>query len=107
MKKLTLLIEVDNGEQYEEYQSWIEEAYEVETDKSAKDLESDWKKHVCDVMFEHKITVNPHWFNIMTESKIKDHVLHKKLLHENSFLKWLKKTHKAKKISNVEVIHIN
>jgi len=102
---MILLIEVDNGEQYEDFHSWIELIYDVNTSKTSAELQNEWKKEVVKKMEEASIEINPHWLNIMETSKVKNKKLHKKILKENNFCSWIEKTYEVKEIK-FETLHI-
>jgi len=95
---MILLIEEDNGEQYEDYHKWVARAYDIATDCTADELDKAWKKEVAEIMLRHNIIVNPNYLNIMEVSKIKNNKLHKKILKENDFYTWLELNHKVKEV---------
>lgn len=100
-ESIVLVVEDDNGEQYEDYQRWVDRTYIVNTNKTGEQIETEWKKHVADVMLENNITVNPHYINtIMSGSKVRNKKLHKKIIKENGFCKWLESTYNAKEITH-------
>lgn len=94
---MIILIEHNDGERYETFY-WINHIYDIDTDKNIEILKQEYSDHLVKIMLDNKITVNPHWFNIMDNSKIKNKRLHKKIFLENTFSLWLEKTYKCKKI---------
>lgn len=109
---MILLVKDDNGEQWEDYDSWVESVYDIQTDKTADQLHDEWKQHVAKAMADQGITVNPTWVHqIMEDTTVKKvktggskHLkLHKKILKENSFVSWLEATYKANKLTFGEI----
>jgi hypothetical protein len=96
---MIILIEHSDGERYEPFQ-WINHIYDIDTDKTFEQIKKEYSDHVVRIMLENNITINPHWFNIMNDSKIKNKKLHKKIFNENTFSLWLEKTYKCKKIEH-------
>ena len=91
---MIVLIEHNNGESYEDYATWIERAYSVNTKHDLK------KKHVefvVELFRELKIAVHPEWLNLL-EGYInpKNTKLHKKIITDNKFESWLLSNYKCK-----------
>lgn len=93
---MIILIEHNDGEQYESFQ-WVNHIYDIDTDKTFEQIKKEYSDHVVRIMLDNKITVNPQWFNIMNDSKIKNKKLHKKIFNENTFSLWLEKNYKYKR----------
>ena len=96
---MILLVKQCNRERWEDYHDWVEIVYDVETEKSADELDKEWKEDIISKMTEHKITVNfNHIEVIMNHSEVKNKKLHKQILKANGFCQWLEKTYNTKKI---------
>jgi hypothetical protein len=93
------IILVEKGEgQWEDYQRWVERAYEVETTKTGDELEREWKAHVVLLMEAEGIDVNPHHLNVMIHSEVQNKKLHRKILKGNGFCAWLEHSYGAKAV---------
>lgn len=104
--KTIIIVQDDNGEQWEDYHKWVDSAYEVDTNKSGDELEKEWKAFIVDLMEQNGITVNPNWVGtIMMERPPKPmRKKHSKLLKDNGFKSWLEKTYNARKV-NYQTVH--
>lgn len=105
MKTIVLVVTIDNGAQYDEYQEWIDRVYLVHTDDDLEQVELEWKADVVTEMTKNEITVNPHWLNIMEYSVVKNKKLYKKILDDNNFYTWLEKTYKVE-VKKFNEVHL-
>jgi hypothetical protein len=95
---MLILIEKNNNESYDEYDSWIDAIYDIpnETMESIKDR---WLHEIHTEMNKFNIECNVHWpTHITLNSKNKSKRLHKKILKEFEINKWIQRTYKVKKI---------
>lgn len=104
--KNIIIVEDDNGEQYEDYHKWVDTAYEIDTDKTGDTLEKEWKQFIVDLMAANNITVNPSWVGTIMMERPPKYMrkAHSKLLKENGFKSWLEKTYNARKV-NYQTVH--
>ncbi len=99
---MLLLIEIDNDESYEDYQSWVEYVFDVETDKNHHVLSVEYNSFICDKLLnEYKITVHP-FYTYQIEKKGKITAKERKLvldIHKNnSFMNWLQDNYKCNQL---------
>ena len=99
---MLLLIEVDNDEQYEDYRSWVEYVFDVETDKTNHQLSAEYKCFISDKLLnEHNIVVDPYYtYLVIKETKVlkKEIKIVEKIHIEFSFVNWLKQNYKCKEL---------
>ncbi len=76
---MLILIEIDNGEQWEDYHTWVHKIYDIPSNENIESLHKKYRQYIIDKMLEQNITINPHYFNIMNHSKCKDQKSIKKL----------------------------
>ena|ERR1017187_666332 len=101
---MILIIKNDNGEQWEDYHSWNEIVFDIDTVLTGEELKKEYNEHMVKLMAENRITVNPAYLNIMMESKIKNKKLHAKILKEWDFVTWLKSTYTVTELKFQEVM---
>jgi len=109
MTKL-FLIEVDNGEDWEDNRSWIEKVYKVSTKKNLQTVEAEWKEFIVKYLKEINIFVNEVWTTAITiDSPRRDSDVTRKEVKsvhtEFSFDKWIVANYGAKEMK-FETIHI-
>lgn len=95
-----VIVEADNGEQWEDYHKWISTAIEVDTDKTSDELQGEWKAFIVDLMRQNEINVNPNWVNHIMMEKPPKYLRkkHSKLLKDNGFCSWLRKAYKTREV---------
>lgn len=81
---MILIIEHDNGEQWEDYHKWVQYVLDIKTDKSTEELYNDYKSWFVDLMKQNQnIDVNPNWINTLIETNIIEYKKKKKILDKS------------------------
>lgn len=94
-----VVINSNNGEQWEDYDHWVEKIYSINSKKTGKELSKEWREHVCEILLQSEIEVNPHYIEtVMITSKVKDKKKVKKIIKENAFEPWLVKNYNAREM---------
>ena len=88
---MLILIEADNGEQYEDYQNWIEKVYDI-PNHTNESLQKDYLDFIQKEMLKSNIIVNPYYpRSIMIDSICQDKKLHRKILYKNNIYFYIEK----------------
>lgn len=98
-----LILEQDNGEQWEDYYKCPTGLYIIPKVVKEEQIEKEWKQYVFNKMIDKNITVNFNYpSNIMSDSIVTDVKLHKKILKEHSFEKWIILFYNAKLVQFIK-----
>ena len=92
---MILIIKEDLVRDQHEDNSYVKYVLEIKPDARSlgmtpDDIFSAYKSHITELMHRAGITVNPNYLSvIMKHSEVKDKKLHKQILNDNGFIKWL------------------
>jgi hypothetical protein len=91
---MLILIEQNNGEQWEDYQHWIDRVYDI-PEISSEIVQEKFSNFLVEKMMEANITINPHYFNMMEYSVCKNKSIYKQIMKQHgSIYTWIEDTYK-------------